>query len=794
MKKLYFVIGLLIILFPLEIRAVGFTDSCVGCGGGVASSGCPDSSCWSTFREYVGANKTTSSFQALRITIYNEKGDKVSNSVDFANSNYQLLSGKNFYSVKDKKSKIDYLKEGDTGNFTFSLNKGANIYYLDFPDYLSTKTTDKTLLWLLSKYVKGKNNLISAATTAFSFCTGSYASRCTEKSLDKYYVVVEPATVIALTRNDTKSSFYGTYYELKRLYNQYPYTSKEYNNARTVVTRYLPNSIKLGTEHDKFKIFYNNVGLDYLDNNSRNLSGINDNNDSFGLGVAKAGDYNIPDPPTPEPIKQTFNCPITVSINECGDSTITEPTSNNCLKNNSLYSYIPECNLYCSDTISTNLGDVYSTFIGKNKYSAIQSGKYISINGNPKIKITKTCYQSASSSACSNWQESLRIALENNYRNNYIKLVVDGTNDSGEIKGGNSYTLTATPVITTTSSGATIEYEYKMANTVNKYISIGTMRSVTDSSDNTITLNSTSGSIMTKKTSYGAANYYLDLSATVLNKYSAGSKTIEQTKHSTSEVITTFNNTATITYTNASGSSKNSYTSTNNANVNSNDMYYECSYHKYNTEDGCLCNRNECCDPITCKGVSCPSTCTCTAECGCKDDGNCTPNDCLKPTVNRGTICDPEVETCFPNVVYRPISLTNPFPGISGGGRTPGDNWNKLVRNSDGSLLTYNGNTVTAYDYYIKYNRGYNDYEVYQAQPLYIIKLDSKIMDEIKKYNKAHGNNYNDFDLRCQNGEKCISKFLRGDPDSGFGINLIDGGTCKDITHASFDSCVSRRY
>ena len=27
------------------------------------------------------------------------------------------------------------------------------------------------------------------------------------------------------------------------------------------------------------------------------------------------------------------------------------------------------------------------------------------------------------------------------------------------------------------------------------------------------------------------------------------------------------------------------------------------------------------------------------------------------------------------NVVFRPISLSNPFPGIDGKGRTPGSNW-----------------------------------------------------------------------------------------------------------------------
>lgn len=480
-----------------------------------------------------------------------------------------------------------------------------------------------------------------------------------------------------------------------------------------------------------------------------------------------------------DPRTVNISCPITVNINECGNSTIIEPSSGDCLKNNPLYEEITDCKLYCSDTIETDFNGFYNTFIGSNNFSAIQSGKYISISGNPKITIKKTCYQASGSTNCPNWQSSLTNKLKNDYRANTVALNVDGDNNSGRVTGGHSYTLSGTPTISVNSSGATIVYEYKLDPNVNKYISIAEMRGVDVQSSNTIELISDNGTIITKVASYGDSKYYLDLSNTVLNKYNVSGKRVAQTKHATTSLITIFKNTLSINYKGVNNATKTSYTSTHEANVNSNDMYYECGYKKYN---GCIGEENKCYDPISCSEVPC--TYQCTSPCGCKDDGKCTPIAC--PPTDGTPVCDPEQETCFPNVVYRPISLKDPFPGISGNGRIPGDNWNKLVRNSDGALLKYNGNTVTAYDYYIKYNRGYNDYEIYQTEPLYVIKLDSKKIKEIRNYNKAHGNNYNDFELSCQNGEKCISKFLRD-------YNLIDSGTCKGITASTFDSCISRK-
>lgn len=719
----------------------------------------------------------------VRLTIVDNTGAIVSgtHSVDYFSldtSNYivkDVISKKNSMTINKRTYGVDYFtgyKKGDSRTTVSAVNlQGIKVTSSDLGNMNATQLEEMFFLAIMDKGI----------ITQLLKDTGFLG---TGKDYSQYYLFIEPIYIVSysgrikvgtgtnLVQNGIVNSG-NTGLRQTFLYNAAfnLYLNRDINsmNLRKVTPTNSCNSSKLC-------FYYTNSSYPYRQPNGVDfINSMKNSENGYNLYVIDFSKYT-----------KKISCPIKVNINECGNSTIFEPNSSKCVTNNSLYEEIGECNLYCSDEITTDFNSFYNTFVGSNKFSAIQSGKYISISGNPKITIKKTCYQSASSADCPNWQNSLTNKLKNDYRTNTITLNVDGDNNSGNITNGYTYALNGTPTINVNSSGATIVYEYRLDPNINKYISIATMRGVDAGSSNTVELISANGTIITKRASYGDSTYYLDLSNTVLNKYSVSGKKIEQTRNSTSSRITIFNNELNVNYRDTNDKDKSSYTSTNEANINTNDMYYACGYKKYST--GCICGENKCCDATTCKEVAC--SCECTSECGCKDDGKCTPLNC--PPTTTSPICDPETETCFPNVVYRPISLTNPFPGINGNGRTPGTNWNKLVRNSDGTLLKYNGNTVTAYDYYIKYNRGYNDYEVYQTDPLYVIKLDPKTMKEIRNYNKAHENDYNDFDLSCQNGEKCISKFLRGQA-SGFGINLIDSGTCKDITASSFDSCISRK-
>lgn len=571
-----------------------------------------------------------------------------------------------------------------------------------------------------------------------------------DANLRNYHVVIEPIYLIYNNKNSTYHL--GTATEIAT------YLNKTYLEG---LSQDFLFNIASNMYLDKSKISFSWVdpeGYREVSDGKRSIphrkkkefiTDVANTSKGFGMHIVSLDKVITDVPPT------LINCPVTIDIKECDDSTtISEPTNRNCVVNNSVYSYLSDCNLYCSDTITTDFSGIYDTFIGNNKLNAIQSGKYQSIKGNPKITITKSCYQSSSKVDCPNVAESFKIKLNSDYKTNNMLLKVDGK----------SYTLIGNPSISNNGySSATITYEYKLDENINKYINIETMKgdTLTEENKNKVIINGTP-MIITNKESYGVYNYNLDVSNTVLNKYISSSNALRNFKNTVNDKYN-IQNKMTIIY---NGKEATSYESKN--------LNYSCSYTKYNASDGCLCPENICCDSVTCQPVECP--CVCESEYGCLNDGKCTP---IKPQSN---VCDPEKEMC---VIYRPISLTDPFPGVDGDGRIPGNNWNRVVK-IDGT------NYYSVIDYYITHNRGYNDYEIYQAEPLYVIKLDSKTIKAIRAYNDYKDNDYNDFDLECSNGENCISKFLRGKVDH-FSINLIDSGTCKNVTPSTFDSCIKRK-
>lgn len=115
---------------------------------------------------------------------------------------------------------------------------------------------------------------------------------------------------------------------------------------------------------------------------------------------------------------------------------------------------------------------------------------------------------------------------------------------------------------------------------------------------------------------------------------------------------------------------------------------------------------------------------------GTTNNLNCSYGDCDLPIV--GTT----------NIIFRPISLSNPFPNVKSGAeyRTMGANWNEELA-----------------DTYIKNNRGTSDYNVYTLKPMYTITLTPSTIKEIREYNNNH--NYNDSSFDCSN-DTCVSNFL----------------------------------
>lgn len=103
------------------------------------------------------------------------------------------------------------------------------------------------------------------------------------------------------------------------------------------------------------------------------------------------------------------------------------------------------------------------------------------------------------------------------------------------------------------------------------------------------------------------------------------------------------------------------------------------------------------------------------------------------------------------NLIYRPISLSNPFPGINGEGRSPGKNWA-----GEGTVETF-----------ITNNRGVKENRIYyDTYPMYQITLTPALIRKIREYNE--NTTYNDFNMDCleSSGRECKSLFIRGNTSS----------------------------
>ena len=136
------------------------------------------------------------------------------------------------------------------------------------------------------------------------------------------------------------------------------------------------------------------------------------------------------------------------------------------------------------------------------------------------------------------------------------------------------------------------------------------------------------------------------------------------------------------------------------------------------------------------------------------------------------------------SIIYRTISLDDPFPGESGNGRSAGANWN-----GEATVL---GTRMNFIDAYITNNRGVTTEDVYQETPMYQFTLTPANIRNIRKYNRSTGNDYNDFELECSNGKYCKSEFLEEGISNGyFGFSSKNptGGSCFNAYSTNWESC-----
>ena len=128
--------------------------------------------------------------------------------------------------------------------------------------------------------------------------------------------------------------------------------------------------------------------------------------------------------------------------------------------------------------------------------------------------------------------------------------------------------------------------------------------------------------------------------------------------------------------------------------------------------------------------------------------------------------CHFDIEVKDYELVFRPISLSNPFPGTNGKGRTP-------------NSKVWDTNKI---DTYIK-----NRQDTYTKKPLYSITLTPSQIKNIRTYNGTH--KYDDFNLKCvgsKTGTACYSSFIR----TYLNTNKSVCANTNDQSEKSFNSCV----
>ena len=149
--------------------------------------------------------------------------------------------------------------------------------------------------------------------------------------------------------------------------------------------------------------------------------------------------------------------------------------------------------------------------------------------------------------------------------------------------------------------------------------------------------------------------------------------------------------------------------------------------------------------------------------------------------------CNVFCESKGKKIIYRTISLSNPFPSYDSDETVTQSNLKVGMFNDDikGRYPGMNWNSTTTVKNKILNNRGVDGDKVYTKTPLYTFKLDAKTIQAIRKYNKKH--KYTDFKLECKKGSAaaCISTFVHSSTSGRTGT-----GTCdKTLTKKTFYTC-----
>lgn len=700
--------------------------------------------CWSsaylTNGEFV--------YYGVRISIYDSSGDKISNTLDFAPKNYNPSMFGNVKYAPGKKTKLEYIDSSVTTYGSWSSADAGNL--IDgqiviedlFPDIGNSSNVFSEKLHMPDQ--ESIINVLGEYDDEF-FDSGSYTIAGlfeTAETAAKYYIVIEPITILGYTNNGITTRYYGTYAELFNIYQSLK------SNPDFISVRSLFQNDGAGADRKLALSIYLDGEIGGTGSMQSTLSNLESRastdtiNNKYGIGVMWLGDYKG-NTSTPS------NCTVSSEVNPC-DGSITYEYKN-CVTDSAHevdYSGTNICKITCDEKYHIE------SWYFKNVFQKVQTdlstgtlaGTYASVN-DFRVYHKKQCRYTEDLGTL---HSMINSDISNNcyYEESYSYECGVGTSSE-------------------TCHGSRI---VEVPGCVNEYRTIETakeqqcydLENTYYSMDNTSAANSDFVSQKDLTLNTGFSEYTLkptlEKQVTFPTEPSLGRFYFHNTfKYEVEESINQFIGMLEVHQTsgdNITGiyNNGNSMISTP---INAKGGTYNYSVNYVNalndTFKRIMQNNGINFNNVT--SASCPYSLI---------DRNiktyCEPENCG----------DPDDDFSVPDIrmVFRPIDLSTPFPGkfFSGIQRKAGPNW------SEENIKTYITDTADT---------------VYSGDPIYVIDLDADDIRTIREYNDTH--DYDDFTLECTEGKgtECLSVFLRDN-------DLITDGTCNTEDRSEFYSCAGK--
>lgn len=426
-------------------------------------------------------------------------------------------------------------------------------------------------------------------------------------------------------------------------------------------------------------------------------------------------------------------------------SNLTDNQSGECILNNDAY-YVGTVNgtkIYCSDSLETSLSGMISNL-------SVKSGTFMPVSS-PTITVNHNCYftlanHSAKEPYTTNikdiYSEFTSPSINLNFMNkDYTFNGSSSSVDTGTLSAQSKETAYGAKYYT---YSFTTTYTPGYSSTLlNKYVD---KKTATGSGDSFAPINGMAFNQMSKNINISIPT---DAKETYSAKYTLGSNSYSNPainkilSNSTTTLKTSYDTKKTVE---CGGTCKIEYSSKFLNCESTGSLIKEIFQNGYgndlrisNTKDSCkftmqfpVGSKAEC---TRAKGTLKTLTATYTKDsCTQKVVFNTSVKGADSSCSNSVTVENIDIKE---DLVFRPISLSNPFPGQNGKGRSMGSPW------TDDLKKTY----IT------------NRSDVYSKKPLYSITLTPSSIKQIRDYNKK--NSYDDFNLICSNGEACYSIFLR---------------------------------